>query len=107
MNPSYEWVRHIRETIAVRAGCTSFNERSFRRCDRTEETTRRLVPAGLSAGHPSYKRRKLMQLPPSLEQQLEQLGVVVREQDVVQQPKVIREYKFRMPNLDKNGEPDF
>jgi hypothetical protein len=48
-----------------------------------------------------------MQLPPSLEQQLEQLGVVVREQDVVQQPKVIREYKFRMPTLDENGEPDF
>ena len=48
-----------------------------------------------------------MQLPSSLEQQLEQLGVVVREQDFVQQPKVIREYKFRMPNLDKNGEPDF
>lgn len=48
-----------------------------------------------------------MKLPPSLEQQLEQLGVVVREQDVVQQPKVIREYKFRMPSFDKNGEPDF
>ena len=48
-----------------------------------------------------------MQLPSSLEQQLEQLGVVVREQDVVQQPKVTREYKFRMPNLDENGEPDF
>jgi hypothetical protein len=48
-----------------------------------------------------------MQLPSSLEQQLEQLGVVVLEQDVVQQPKVIREYKFRMPNLNQNGEPDF
>ena len=48
-----------------------------------------------------------MKLPSSLEQQLEQLGVVVLEQDVVQQPKVIREYKFRMPNLNKNGEPDF
>ena len=48
-----------------------------------------------------------MHLPSFLEQQLEQLGVIVHEQDVVQQPKVIREYKFRMPNLDKNGEPDF
>ena len=48
-----------------------------------------------------------MKLPPSLEAELKRLGVVVREQDVVQQPKVIREYKFRMPNLDENGEPDF
>ncbi len=52
-----------------------------------------------------------MQLPSFLEQQLEQLGVFFPEPDVVQQPvqqpKVTREYKFRMPNLDKNGEPDF
>ena len=48
-----------------------------------------------------------MKLPTPLEAELKRLGVFVPEKEVVQQPEVIREYKFRMPTLDENGEPDF
>ena len=47
-----------------------------------------------------------MKLPPPLEAELKRLGVVVREQDVVQQP-VKRDFTYKMPVLDENGEPDF
>jgi hypothetical protein len=48
-----------------------------------------------------------MKLPPPLEAELKKLGVILTEQDVVEKPKVERDYKFRRPNLDENGEPDF
>jgi len=47
-----------------------------------------------------------MQLPPSLEAELKRLGVVVREQDVVQQP-VKRDFTFKTPVFDEDGQPNF
>lgn len=48
-----------------------------------------------------------MQLPPPLEAELRRLGVGVHKQQPVQQKPVERDFTYKMPVLDENGEPDF
>lgn len=44
----------------------------------------------------------------SLLRELEALGLLAPDEPTKQEVKQTkREYKFRMPNLDENGEPDF
>lgn len=43
-------------------------------------------------------------IPTHIRRELEALGVVMKDEEPKQ---IVREYKFRMPNLDENGEPDF
>jgi hypothetical protein len=47
-----------------------------------------------------------MKLPPSLEHELSQLGVRPTQQPAAEK-KPERNYEFRKPELDANGEPNF
>ena len=43
-------------------------------------------------------------LPPHIEIYLRELGVIIPKQP---EPVVVRDFSFKMPILDENGEPDF
>lgn len=49
------------------------------------------------------------ELPISLSRELELLGVMTHDLpfDLPEETHTERSFKFRMPNLDENGEPDF
>ena len=51
----------------------------------------------------------LFEIPRSLEKELENMGILSTEHEEIDDPRRdrIRELKFRKPNLDENGEPDF
>lgn len=43
-------------------------------------------------------------LPPHIEIYLKELGVIIPQKS---EPVVVRDFSFKMPILDENGEPDF
>lgn len=43
-------------------------------------------------------------LPPHIEIYLNELGVIIPKQP---EPVVVKDFSFKMPILDENGEPDF
>lgn len=44
-------------------------------------------------------------LPMGLEHELRQMGILPVEEE--QEPKIERDFTFKMPELDENGEPPF
>ena len=49
------------------------------------------------------------EIPLHLSRHLEEMGLLSREHEELDDPihTPVREYKFRTPNFDENGEPDF
>lgn len=49
------------------------------------------------------------EIPLHLSRHLEEMGLLSREHEELDDPihTTVREYKFRTPNFDENGEPDF